>query len=80
MPKLKSYQIYFEGGECRSSHPDAYLGIGVLKICSKCTGEKFTCVFSCKFAANVQNTFSWQRIHVGMDEMNKAFKNLLMLL
>ena len=52
MPKLKSYQIYFEGGECRSSHPDAYLGIGVLcvlvQICCKFSEHLFLATDSCR--------------------------------
>ena len=54
----------------RSSHLDVFLGKGVLKICSKCTGEhpcwsvilqfylnrSSAWVFSCKFAAYFQNT------------------------
>ena len=55
-----------------SSHPEVFLEKGVLKICGKFTGSH-TCrsvislkllnhtstwVFSCKFAAYFQNTFS----------------------
>ena len=44
----------------RSSHPEVFYEIGVLKICSKFTGEqpyRIAWVFSCKFAAYIQNTF-----------------------
>ena len=51
----------------RGSRSELFLGKGVLKICNKCTGEhpwrsvisiKLAWVFSCKFAAYFQNTFS----------------------
>ena len=57
---------------CRRSHLKVILGKGVLKICSKCTGEHpcqstiiqlyrnrtSAWMFSCKFAACFQDTFS----------------------
>ena len=48
----------------RSSHPEVFLGKGVLKICSKFTGEHqlywnrtSAWVFSCKFAAYFKKSF-----------------------
>ena len=62
-------------GSWRSSHPEVFLGKGVLKICCKFTTEhlwrsvisiKLLCTsvwaFSCKFAAYFQNTFSWEHL------------------
>ena len=61
----------------RSSSLDVFSWKGVLKICGKFTGEqpcwsvisiKLLCyhtsawLFSCKFAAYVQHTFSWEHI------------------
>ena len=60
------------GRNFRSSHPELFLSKGVLKICSKFTGKHpcrsaisikshnrtSTQVFSCKFAAYFQDTFS----------------------
>ena len=62
----------------RSSHADVFLGKGFLKICSKFTGEHpcrsvisikllihtSAWVFSCKFAAYFQNTFSYEHLWV----------------
>ena len=62
----------WETVSCRNSRPEVFLGKGVLKICSKFTGEHpcrsvisiklqsntLAWVFSCKFASYFQNTFS----------------------
>ena len=63
----------------RSSHPEVFFRKGVLKICSKFTGEHpcrsaisikllWNCtsawVFSCKFASYFQNTFSKEHLWV----------------
>ena len=43
----------------RSSLSEVYLGNGVMKLCSQFTGaHTLPWVFSCKFAAYFQNTFS----------------------
>ena len=71
---LRTPRLIFHNS--RSSHPEVFLEKGVLKICSKFTGEH-SCriwnhtsawVFSCKFAAFFQNTllfinkfFSWNQ-------------------
>ena len=51
---------------CRSSCLGMFLGKDVLKKCSKFTGEhscrSAICVFSCKFAAYFQNTFSKEHL------------------
>ena len=51
----------------RSSRPEVFLRKGVLKICHKFTGEhpcRSAWVFSCKFAAYFQNTFSQEHLWV----------------
>ena len=61
--------------------PKLLWGKGVLKICSTFTGEHPcrsaislywnhipTWVFSCKFAAYFQNTFSWEHLRAGASE------------
>ena len=58
----------------RSSRPEVFLRKGVLKICHKFTGEHpckqlywnrtSAWVFSCKFAAYFQNTFSQEHLWV----------------
>ena len=74
----------------RSSHPEVFLWKGVLKICSKFTGEHpcrsaisiklqsnfclnhtSAWVFSCKFAAHFQNTFSQEHLWMVASEYNK---------
>ena len=37
------------GNDCRSSHPEVFLGKGVLKICSQFTGET-----SCRSAISIK--------------------------
>ena len=69
----------------RSSHPEVFLGNGVLKICSKFTGEhpcrsaisiklqsNVAWVFSSKFAAFFQKTFSKEYLWVAASE-NKMY-------
>ena len=57
--KLTNQKLFF-----RSSHPEVFLGKGVLKICNKfavehpCRSASSAWVFSCKFAAYFHNTFS----------------------
>ena len=47
----------------RSSPPEVFLGKGVLKICSKFTGEHpCRSMISCKFARYFQNTFSQEHL------------------
>ena len=59
--KLPGLSIY---GIAKSIPSEVLLGKGVLKICSKFTGQHPCCnhtsawVFSCKFAAYFKNTFS----------------------
>ena len=68
----------------RSSHPEVFLGKGVLKICSKFTGEhpyrsvisiklrNYTSawVFSCKFAVYFYNTFSYEHFWMAASKKN----------
>ena len=62
--------VYVQEGipsKFRSSLSEVFLGKGVLKICSKFTGEHpcqsaMAWVFSCKFAAYFQNTFSQEHL------------------
>ena len=72
----------------RSSRPEVFLGKGILKICSKFTGEHscrslistkllkhtLTRVLSCKFAAYFQNTFSSKHLRraASVSSNNKA--------
>ena len=70
------------GTSIRSSHAKVLLGKGIMKICSIITGEhpcrsaisiKLLChtstqVFSCKFAAYFQNTFSHEHFWVAASE------------
>ena len=66
----------------RSGHSEVFLRKGVLKICSKFTGEhlcrsgiSIDCtsawVFSCKFATYFQNTFSTKHLWMAVSETNK---------
>ena len=67
----------FQEPTFRRSHPEVFLGKGVLKICSKFTGDHpcrsvisiklqsnhtSAWVFSCKLAAYFQNTFSYEHV------------------
>ena len=61
-----------------SSRPEVFLGKGVLKICSKFTGEQqcrsvihtSVWLFSCKFAAYFQNTFFIEHLWVAASELS----------
>ena len=69
----------FSFAKSRSNHPEVFVGKGVLKMCSKFTGE-YPCqsvisiklqsnhisawVFYCKFATYFQNTFSYEHLWV----------------
>ena len=67
-----------------SSHSEVFLRKGVLKICSKFTGEhpcqsvisiklhSSACVFSCKFAAYFQNTFFQEHLYVAVFDNNMS--------